>query len=221
MSEKFEQFGQPEEKPEEEQKPKEQKPGEKEEVKIEKGEEGPESQIEKLTDDEKRFFEIQKQAAETIEMLEESLKRGDINEDFYKETAARVAYLRKEAAEPLVEKIGDRDFEIENLRIELMRGENPQQKEKIAEKSEDIIQKLTPENVEVALKTNKPIEVRVKRSSGEIEDGWVITVINTESGLARVYKFGKEKEEKTIYKDVPLEELKEWNKLEENKKENR
>ena len=65
---------------------------------------------------------------------------------------------------------------------------------------------LTPESVESAIKNQKPIEVKVQRSSGKIEGGWTVTGINSESGVARVWNVGK-----NIFKDVSLKELKKWN----------
>lgn len=70
--------------------------------------------------------------------------------------------------------------------------------------------KLTPESVESAIKNQKPIEVKVQRSSGKIEGGWIVTGINSESGVVRVWNIGK-----NISKEVPLEELKKWNRKDE------
>lgn len=69
-------------------------------------------------------------------------------------------------------------------------------------------QKLSIENIESAVQRGKNIEVKIKRSSGEIEDGWKIIRIDSE-GLATVYKVGENGEE--LSKNVPLEELRQWN----------
>ncbi len=89
-------------------------------------------------------------------------------------------------------------------------------------KNENIIQKLIPENIKAAAnfkaahEKGKFIEVKVKISSGKIEDGWVISNINPKTGEATVLKFTSEKEKDRPFIDkiVTLEELKEWNKPE-------
>ena len=89
-------------------------------------------------------------------------------------------------------------------------------------KDENIIQKLIPENVKAAAnfkaayEKGKFIEVKVKISSGEIEDGWVISNINPKTGEVTVLKFTSEKgkDRSVVDQIVTLEELKEWNKSE-------
>ena len=103
--------------------------------------------------------------------------------------------------------------------------EKKKEGEKEGIKDEDIIQKLTPgnikaaENVKAAYKKGKFIEVKIKRPSGEIEDGWVISNINPKTGEATVLKFTSEKEKEGkdrsfVDEIVTLAELKEWNKSE-------
>ena len=99
-------------------------------------------------------------------------------------------------------------------------NEEEGKKEKI--KDEDIIQKLTPENIKAAAnfkaayEKGKFVEVKVKISPEEIEEGWVISNINPKTGEATVLKStsGKGKNRSFIDKIVTLEELKEWNKPE-------
>jgi len=86
----------------------------------------------------------------------------------------------------------------------------------------DITEELTPknvkaaENVKAAYKRGKFIEVKIKKSSGEIEDGWVINNINPKTQEVTVLKStsGKGKDKSFVEKIVTLEELKEWNKPE-------
>ena len=87
---------------------------------------------------------------------------------------------------------------------------------------EDITDEFTPENVKVAenvkaaYEKGKFIEVKVKGSSGKIENDWVISKINPKTGEATVLKFTSEEGENRSFEDkiVTLEELKEWNKPE-------
>ena len=117
----------------------------------------------------------------------------------------------------------------ESIKEKKDKREESEEKEKEGEKEgikdKDIIQKLTPENikaaenVKAAYKKGKFIEVKIKRPSGEIEDGWVISNINPKTGEATVLKFTSEKEKEGkdrsfVDKIVTLEELKEWNKPE-------
>ncbi len=114
----------------------------------------------------------------------------------------------------------------ESIKEKKDKREESEEKEKEGEKEgikdEDIIQKLTPENikaaenVKAAYKKGKFIEVKIKRPSGEIEDGWVISNINPKTGEATVLKFTSEKGKDRSFVDeiVTLEELKEWNKPE-------
>lgn len=69
-------------------------------------------------------------------------------------------------------------------------------------------EKLTPENIEKSIKEENPIKVKVKRRSGRIEEGWVVTGIDGENAI--VVK--NVKGEKFLKKVVPLEELQELNK---------
>ncbi len=69
-------------------------------------------------------------------------------------------------------------------------------------------EKLTPKNIENSFKIGKPIEVRVQRSSGEIEEGWIVVGSNDKDAVVTKTSEGGE----TLRKVIPLEELKELNK---------
>lgn len=84
-------------------------------------------------------------------------------------------------------------------------------------KKEDVIEKITPENIENSIKIGKPIEVKVKRSSGKIEKGWIITgsdgknaivIKNAEDGTGFIKKVVPIKELQKLNKEVDQEELK-------------
>ena len=69
-------------------------------------------------------------------------------------------------------------------------------------------EKLSPESVSNAIKEGRFLDVKVKRSSGEMEDGWIVTGTNGENAaVAKILE-----DESILRKTVPLEELKEWNK---------
>lgn len=88
-------------------------------------------------------------------------------------------------------------------------GKQEKQQDKQKEKGkEDIVDKLTPENIENSVKRGKPIEVKVRRSSGEIEKGWMVTGVYGENAI--VIKFLEDGN--SIRKDIPIKELKELNK---------
>ncbi len=82
------------------------------------------------------------------------------------------------------------------------------QEEQKNEKQKDAVEKLTPENIENSVKSGKPIEVKVKRSSGEIEKGWMVTGSDGKDAIViKTVEGGK-----FIKKVVPLEELQRLNK---------
>jgi len=84
-----------------------------------------------------------------------------------------------------------------------------EQQDKPKEKGkEDIVDKLTPENIENSVKNGKPIEVKVQRSSGEIEKGWMVTGSDGEDAVVIKSVEGG----KFIRKVIPIEELQELNK---------
>ncbi|MCL5007027.1 MAG: hypothetical protein M1153_02740, partial [Patescibacteria group bacterium] len=67
---------------------------------------------------------------------------------------------------------------------------------------------LTPDGINKAFEAGKPFEVKVLRTSGEIEGGWQ-AVGASRDGLVRVAKRGEDGKE--IYKEVSLIELRTWN----------
>ncbi|HOX10819.1 MAG TPA: hypothetical protein P5323_04025 [Candidatus Moranbacteria bacterium] len=82
------------------------------------------------------------------------------------------------------------------------------QEEQKKEGNEDTIEKLTPENIENSVKSGKPIEVKVQRSSGEIEKGWMVTGSDGKDAVVIKSVEGG----KFIRKVIPIEELQELNK---------
>ncbi len=68
-------------------------------------------------------------------------------------------------------------------------------------------EKMTLENIAAAVKEGKPMEVKVKRGSGEIEKGWMVTNIINDSDAVVI----KEVEGKILKKVVPLNELRRLN----------
>ena len=67
---------------------------------------------------------------------------------------------------------------------------------------------LTAESVKEAILRDKPIKVKVKRSSGDMEE-WELWGIDEKTGRAAVKKFPAEGG--TLEKFVRMEKLKEWN----------
>ena len=65
------------------------------------------------------------------------------------------------------------------------------------------------ETVAENLKNGVRIQVKVLRTSGEIETGWEIIDLHP-SGIVRVKKPSQKEGEKNIYKDIPLAELAKW-----------
>jgi hypothetical protein len=60
------------------------------------------------------------------------------------------------------------------------------------------------------IKLNKEKQtVNVLRTSGAMEDDWILGGINPESKTVRVHK--TENNGQFVYKDIPIEEFKEWN----------
>lgn len=57
------------------------------------------------------------------------------------------------------------------------------------------------------MSAGKPIEVNVKRTSGEMEKDWIVTKIVGEEAVVL-----KPEGKGMLRKVVPVEELKEWNK---------
>ncbi|GEM_PF-2472147 len=76
--------------------------------------------------------------------------------------------------------------------------------------NEKIEKELTPENVQYYIEQGKPIDVKVKGSTGENEEGWFVSKVDLAAGLARVFRPG-ENGEKPQEKKVPLEDLEKWN----------
>ena len=162
-----------------------------------------------------------------INKIREAIKKQtdeipDYQEDINKKERERIEeeYKRSSKQEkPTEEKVEEKVEEIKDKVKPEEKLEGKEGEEK-GIKDEDIIQKLTPENVKAAenikaaYKKGKFIEVKVRRSSGEIEDGWVISKINPKTGEATVLKFTSEKGKDRSFVDkiVTLEELKEWNK---------
>lgn len=72
---------------------------------------------------------------------------------------------------------------------------------------EDIMEKLTFENIKNSLKIGKPIEVKIKRSSGEIEKGWIV-ISRDDKNVIVIKKFG----EGALRRIVPIKEIQELNK---------
>lgn len=72
---------------------------------------------------------------------------------------------------------------------------------------EDVNGKFDPKNIREALRDQSPIEVTVKRSSGDLERGWYITAIQGETATVM-----KSQEEDVLQKQIPLQELQELNK---------
>lgn len=108
-----------------EERPEEEKLKSSQEIAIEKAEEievkesekkeiSIESQIEKLEDDERKFFEIQKRTQEVISELDVLRYEGKINDQDWRKMAERISFLQQEAVNPLAEKI-DREKQ-ENIR---------------------------------------------------------------------------------------------------------
>ncbi len=95
------------------------------------------------------------------------------------------------------------------------------EKEKDSEKQETEQGKkpgLTLEKIKKAssdFKKGEYLKVKVKRSSGEIEEGWAVSSYNEKTKKVRVYKLEKGK---TVTKDVLFEDLKEWNDSEKKEK---
>jgi len=150
-----------------------------------------------------------------IEKIHEEIDKNNAEIDKYN---AEMEKKERERIKEEYERLSKQEKPTEELIKE--KKEEPKEKKKEGEKEkikeEDIIQKLTPENVKVACKKGKPIELKVKITSGEIEDGWVVKSINPETGIAIVLKFTEKKGKASsfIRKDISIEELKEWNKQE-------
>ncbi len=110
-------------------------PSPEEMAKIEK--ETIESKIEKFTEDEKRFFEIQKKTGSNIENIDAMFNRGKIDDDTRKELYIQTESLRAEAVKSLLGRIGeDRAVEIEIIRIEQANREEMKQQQQFMEKQE-------------------------------------------------------------------------------------
>lgn len=84
-----------------------------------------------------------------------------------------------------------------------------QEREEDKRRKEGSIGNLTPEKIAESNKKGEPIVVRVRRSSGKIEEGWV--VIRSDGNNAVVVKYDEERRT-LMRKVVPLEELQELNK---------
>jgi len=69
---------------------------------------------------------------------------------------------------------------------------------------------LTLENINRAMKMRTPMRVKVRRTSGAIEDDWNAIVVHPESGVVLVDKITDEGIH--LKKSVPLSVLQEWNK---------
>lgn len=100
------------------------------------------------------------------------------------------AELIKEGAKYKINEKGEKRLELTAEQIDKIKDTN----------------KLTPENVDEKYRKGEKIRVNVKRTSGKMEEDWIVTRIK--DGEATVIKYEKNK---MLRKIVSLEELKEWN----------
>lgn len=77
--------------------------------------------------------------------------------------------------------------------------------------NQESVDELTPEGVKKALEEGRRIQVKVQRSSGEMEDDWEIWGF---VGGADVLRVGNKDLDNPISKEVPFSVLREWNGLE-------
>jgi len=93
---------------------------------------------------------------------------------------------------------------------ENLEGKNPQQgtgqNAESKQTDEPAAEIFTPENIKKAMDNGGFIEAKVKRTNGEIDEGWSISGID--GNKVSVFKFGDKKELMT--KTVTLDELREW-----------
>jgi len=126
-----------------------------------------------------------------------------------KERALSDAEILKGDAEYKFSEKGKKRLEATDEQIEEAKREMDRDLESKTEQAK-IEQKLNPQNVEFALKIGKPVEVKVKRTSGKVENDWIVVGIVDKGKGALVFKnvgVGK----KILKKVVPLEKLKQWN----------
>ncbi len=77
----------------------------------------------------------------------------------------------------------------------------------------NFIEALTPARISELVRQGELVEVIVRRSSGEIEDGWVI-VSNDPSSPEFVQIMKHNPDGSILTKNVSLQQLKEWSRLE-------
>ena len=190
-------------------------------------EEEDEDNIEKLKEEYKKLEEEAKKTegvrARSVEEIEEEMER--VEKEIKGEERGREISSLKEEYKKLEEEAkkteGVRLRSIEDIEEEMARLEK---KIKEVERGgeEDIEIELGPEREVVenpllvswreriyeASKLVEPLYVTVKRSSGEMEDGWIAEMV--ENGRIRVFKYNREGER--VVKRVKPEDLTEWNK---------
>jgi hypothetical protein len=180
--------------------------------------------VSSLTDQEKEFYSHGQSTMESYKQMEPVLAKLSDEEKKVVMTAWSKPIQERRNHFFSTMPDADRRREIEKKSIEFFNKKHaPDIKEQLTPNNEKnevgsagkkdeskVEERLTLQNIENAMKNGQPLEVRVQRSSGQFESGWIVAKYNPEDGLATVLK--DEKEGKVTRKFVPLAELRGWQK---------
>jgi hypothetical protein len=184
--------------------------------------------ISSLTKEERELFSFYNDGIETQKNLEPLLEKLSLNEK--KILGAELTKLRRVKSQELIKQVpdGKRRAEIHEKAVELFRkkhgakqqeqiddvagkGQGDAGQKRIEEQgNKEVEERLTPQNIVFAIRSGKPLKVRVQRSSGIFENDWMITSYDPDDGLAKVIKIRDDR--RLIEKFIPFNELKEWQK---------
>lgn len=178
-------------------------------VVVEAGDRNVDLRIENLSADEKELFDAASYFIETEQNYIAFRKEGKINEAVFHLLHAQLrGSVAAEKMIRLQEQFGDKKFN--QIAKFAAKSLNDRKKQEIFLTPKNI--ELTPENIKNAVEGGIPIKVKVLRSSGEVEEGWLVMNYKDDSGLVTVFKFGdREKNEPMLRKSIPLDELKKIN----------
>lgn len=104
------------------------------------------------------------------------------------------------------EKTSNQGLRLNQLDTESQEDRTADRKQTTESGQSRLLKHLTPENVMQSLESGNPITVKIKRSSGAMEDGWIVYSVNLDK-----VKVKKLDQPPFLSKTVKLLDLQKWN----------